>query len=63
MKLEIVDVDGQLRTDSLLWSALHGHGRERRLEGDMLKGIDDLLDLRLELMKEQDEVPKAAQAS
>jgi hypothetical protein len=54
MKLEIVDVDGQLRTDSYLWSALHGHGRERRLEGEMLKEIDDLLDLRLELMKEHD---------
>lgn len=55
MRLEIVDVDGQLRTDSYLWSALHSHGRERRLENEMLKEIDDLLDLRLDLMKESNE--------
>ena len=59
MELEIVDVDGQLRTDSYLWSALHGHGRERPLEEHMLKEIDDLLDLRLELMKERNEGSKA----
>jgi hypothetical protein len=53
VKLEIVDVDGQLRTDAYLWSALHSHGRERRLENEMLKEIDDLLDLRLDLMKEE----------
>jgi hypothetical protein len=53
MELDIVDIDNQLRTNSALWSALHSHGRERRQEKEMLDGINDLLDLRLELMQHE----------
>jgi hypothetical protein len=53
----IEDIDNQLRPMSLMWSALHSHGRERREEKEALKQIDDLLDYRLELMaKERNEV-------
>lgn len=59
MELDIVDIDNQLRTSSALWSALHSHGRERRQEKTMLDEINDLLDLRLELMHEKrHEVPE-----
>jgi hypothetical protein len=56
MKLELVDVDNQLRTQSALWSAVKHHGRNKREEREMLGQIDELLDLRLELMNE--EVPQ-----
>lgn len=46
----IADVDDQLRTQSYLWAALHKHGRERRMESELYADINDLLDLRLELM-------------
>lgn len=52
MEPTIADVDDFLRTDSYLWSALHRHGRERRLEKELYDEINDLLDMRLELMKE-----------
>jgi hypothetical protein len=59
MRLEIVDVDNQLRTNSALWSAVKHHGRNKREEREMLGQIDDLLDLRLELMHERaQEVPE-----
>ena len=59
MELAIVDIDNQLRTNSALWSALHTHGRERRQEQQMLDEINDLLDLRLELMNaKHQEVPE-----
>jgi len=52
MQPEIADVDGFLTTDSYLWSALHKHGRDRLLEKELYDEINDLLDMRLELMKE-----------
>lgn len=59
MRLEIVDVDNQLRTNSALWSAVHHSGRNKREEREMLREIDDLLDLRLELMNENcTEIPE-----
>lgn len=59
MRLEIVDVDNQLRTQSALWSAVKHHGRNKREEREMLGQIDDLLDLRLELMNE--DIPEIPQ--
>lgn len=53
MRLEIVDVDAQLRTESALWSAVKHRGRDKRHEKELLAQIDDLLDLRLELMHEK----------
>lgn len=47
---DIEDIDDQLRTDSYLWSALHKHGRERRIEAEIYTEINDLLDLRLNIM-------------
>lgn len=59
MRLEIVDVDNQLRTESALWSAVKHHGRDKRQEIEMLTQINDLLDLRLELMNENlPEIPQ-----
>lgn len=46
----VEDIDDLLRTDSYLWSALHKHGRERRLEAELLGEMNDLLDLRLSVM-------------
>jgi hypothetical protein len=46
----IADVDDQLRTQSYLWAALHKHGRERQMEAELLADINDLLDLRLNIM-------------
>jgi hypothetical protein len=53
----VEDVDAQLRTDSYLWGALRKHGRERRMEAELLTEIDDLLDLRLNITsgKKEDE--------
>lgn len=42
-------LDQQLTTESLLWSTLHRHGRDRRLEKQTLDEIDRLLDQRLEI--------------
>lgn len=52
----IEDVDALLRTDSYLWSALHKHGRERKMEAEMLQEINDLLDLRLNIMAAEREM-------
>lgn len=52
MTPDIADVDAFLRTDSYLWSAVHRRGRDRQLEKELYDEINDLLDMRLELMKE-----------
>ena len=54
----VEDIDDLLRTDSYLWSALHSHGRERRMEAELLKEINDLLDLRLNVMATEKEEEK-----
>lgn len=54
----VEEVDILLRTDSYLWGVLRSRGRERRLEAELLKEINDLLDLRLNIMAADEEEKK-----